>query len=207
LKKLILILIAITFIGCGAKVNNQAAEYWYREMAQQIARNNLELAGDRYASLASEHLASPLLAEAALMMAAAHIDNEEYLLANFYYDEYAKRFGDRKNADLIAYLKLYADYKGVKRSLRDQKLVLDTINRAEEFAKLRISSDFLPYAETIKAKLLLNNYELSQEIAGLYDRLDKPGAAAIYRKKGAFAPIEDGEYERSKTLWIRRIFE
>ncbi|GHS89557.1 outer membrane protein assembly factor BamD [Campylobacterota bacterium] len=200
--------LAALFFGCAKPdISDQSAEYWYRQMAAQIAKNNLDLAGDRYSSLASEHLASPLLAEAALMMANAHIDNEEYLLANFYFDEYLRRFGGRATSDRANYLKLLADYKGIKRDSRDQKLILDAIAHADEFKRANAASAFLPYSDTLKAKMRLANYELSQKIASLYDRMDKPNAAAYYRKIGGFKPIKDGEYEPSQPFWLRKIFE
>ncbi|GHV09274.1 hypothetical protein AGMMS50229_19130 [Campylobacterota bacterium] len=157
--------------------------------------------------MASEHIASALLKEAALLMANAHSANEEYLLANFYLDEYLKRYGDRENNDWINYLKLYADYRGFKQPLRNQKLLLDSIVRCEDYVARFGESELEIFVQTLMTKLRLANAELSGNISSLYRRLDKDDAAALYAKKGEFAPIDEGEYEGARRLWIRQIFE
>ncbi|MDR2639693.1 MAG: outer membrane protein assembly factor BamD [Helicobacteraceae bacterium] len=203
----ILILGALA-LGCSQKdISNQSAEYWYRQVSDQIARNNLELAGDRYSSLLGEHAGSPLLAEATLMMAMAHLDAEEYLLANFYLDEYAKRFGAAQNTDRIAYLKLLSDYRGIKRALRDQKLALDAMDKSEAFVSRFGASQLKPYAATINAKTKLFNHELSLKIADLYRRMGKEDAAKYYEAIGAFKPIGEGKWEPSWSWAPKSWFE
>ncbi|MDR1451439.1 MAG: outer membrane protein assembly factor BamD [Helicobacteraceae bacterium] len=189
------LLIALT-IGCARQdISNQSAEFWYRQISERIARGNLELAGDSYSSLAGEHAGSPLLSEATLMMAAAHLDEEEYLLANFYFDEYLKRFGAAQNTDRIAYLKLLSDYRGIKRALRDQKLALDLAEKTDSFAAQFGTSEFKPFAASINMKARLFSYELDAKIADLYRRLGKEEAAKYY--ENVFAPIGDGKWEPS----------
>ncbi|MDR1912208.1 MAG: outer membrane protein assembly factor BamD [Helicobacteraceae bacterium] len=203
----VLAALALT-IGCSQKdVSNQSAEYWYRQVSEQIARGALELAGDRYSSLAGEHFGSPLLAEATMMMALAHMDAEEYLLANFYLDEYAKRFGAARDSDRIAYLKLLSDYRGIKRALRDQKLILDVMERSESFVSRFAASELKPFAAAINVKTKLMNNELSKNVAALYSRQDKEKAAQYYEKQGEFKPIQDGKLESSKSWWLRSWFE
>ncbi|MDR0665347.1 MAG: outer membrane protein assembly factor BamD [Helicobacteraceae bacterium] len=195
-------------LGCSQKeVSNQSAEYWYRQVSEQIVRGNIELAGDRYSGLAGEHFGSPLLAEATLMMAIAHLEAEEYLLANFYLDEYAKRFGARQNADRIAYLKLLSDYRGITRPLRDQKLALDAIERSEAFVSRFGESRFKPFAATIGVKAKLFSRELSLKIADLYRRLDKEEAAKYYEAFGEFKPANDGKWEPSYSWFPKSLFE
>jgi outer membrane protein assembly factor BamD len=195
-------------LGCAQKdISNQSAEYWYRQVSEQIARSNIELAGDRYSSLLGEHSGSPLLAEATLMMAMAHLDAEEYLLANFYLDEYAKRFGATQNTERIAYLKLLSDYRGIKRALRDQKLALDAAEKTRAFVSRYGASDFKPFVAAINAKTRLFNHELSVKIADLYRRMGKEKAAKYYEAIGAFEPIKDGEWEPSWSWAPKSWFE
>ncbi|MDR2153177.1 MAG: outer membrane protein assembly factor BamD [Helicobacteraceae bacterium] len=203
-----MIFVAALALGCSQKgVSNQSAEYWYRQVSEQIARGALESAGDRYSSLAGEHFGSPLLAEATLMMATAHLEAEEYLLANFYLDEYSKRFGAKQNADLIAYLKLLADYRGITRSLRDQKLALDAAEKTEAFAAQFGASDLKPFVATINAKTKLFNREISLKIADLYRRLGKENAAKYYEAFGEFKPAKEGKLEPSKSWFPKSWFE
>ena len=72
--------------GCASKekeVFNMPATYWYEQIAKEIKSQDLEKADSFYTSLASEHIESPLLPDAMMMLANAHIQDEEYLLANF----------------------------------------------------------------------------------------------------------------------------
>ena len=45
-----------------------------------------------------------------LILVNAHIDEEEYVLANFYLDEYIKRFGLSKDIDYARYLKIKSKF-------------------------------------------------------------------------------------------------
>ena len=42
------------------------------------------------------------------------MDEEEYALANFYLDEYIKRFSLSKDIDYVRYLKIKANFWGLK---------------------------------------------------------------------------------------------
>ncbi|MGE4295386.1 MAG: outer membrane protein assembly factor BamD [Campylobacterales bacterium] len=194
--------------GCAQPVvSNQAAEYWYRQMAKEISRHNLDLAGDHYASLTSEHVRSPLIKEATLMMAMAHLENEEYLLANFYLDEYVKRYSSKGEVDRPRFLKLVADYKGIIRAGRDQKLLLDGVDRAGSYAAANGDSELAPYAATLHTRTRLAASDLELKIADLYGRLGKPDAAAYYRQKARFGPAAEGEVAPPSAGWPRSWFE
>ncbi|MDD4506961.1 MAG: outer membrane protein assembly factor BamD, partial [Sulfurospirillaceae bacterium] len=61
--------------GCASKtkeVFNMPATYWYDQIAKEIKNQDLEKADGFYTSLASEHIETPLLAEAMMMLANAH---------------------------------------------------------------------------------------------------------------------------------------
>ena len=112
LKNVILILSLSFFLtACSQKSErtqeyNKPALYWYNKMLKDISTGFLQEADDTYTSLESEHRNSPLIPTALLILANAHIDNEEYQLANFYLDEYIKRFALSKNIDYVRYLKI-----------------------------------------------------------------------------------------------------
>jgi outer membrane protein assembly factor BamD len=176
-------------------------------MAWEIGRNNLDKAGDHYSSLASEHFASSLLKEATLMMADAHIDKEEHLLANFYLDEYIKRYGNRENSDRVNFLKLIADYKGIRLPMRDQRLIMDTALKSREFADRFGSSELAIYALTLNTKIRLAQAELYASAAKLYAKNGKEKAAAMYGDISRAIPIDEGSYESSRRSWVRQLFE
>ena len=72
----------------------------------------MDKADSYYISLKSEHMRSPLMPTAILMLAHAHMNDEKYRLANFYLDEYSKRYGEGHNREYIEYLKIKASFLG-----------------------------------------------------------------------------------------------
>lgn len=207
-KIILLAAVTVLVIGCAKPdITGQTAEYYYRQMAEQISRSNLDRAGEYYASLSGEHISSSLLREATLLMAYAHIDKEEYLLANFYLDEHLKRFGSKDNSDRVGFIKLLADYKGIKRALRDQKLLIDLIEKTQAYEDRYPNSAFICYAQTLKTKTLLAKSELDGKISELYYRLDKPLAQQYYGKQAELKLKADGEFEPTTTWWPRSWLE
>lgn len=201
--------VAVVLAGCSSKQEeyNKPADYWYQKMVKETMRGDLEQADKMFTSLQSEHIRSPLIQEAMLIMAQAHTDSEEYILANYYLDEYAKRYGDKKNVEFAEYLKIKASFLAFKRANRDQQLILDTQKEIEDFLKEYPGSPYAPYANTMLLKLTLANKSINENIAGLYDRIDKPQAADKYRADANISWIDGIKYEKADTPWYRAIFE
>ncbi|MEN8251298.1 MAG: outer membrane protein assembly factor BamD, partial [Bacteroidota bacterium] len=76
---------AFLFVGCSKDEEvaefNKPALYWYQQMADSITRGNLDKADSYFISLKSEHMRSPLMPTSLMMLAHAHMNKEEYLLA------------------------------------------------------------------------------------------------------------------------------
>lgn len=198
----------VLFLGCSKQpVSDQAAEYWYLQATKEVARYSLDPASESYSSLIAEHPRSALIKEATLIMATAHLENDEYLLANFYLDEYAKRFSIKKEADRVQFLKLMANYKGVIRSGRDQKLLLDGATTVENFLAKYHSSDLAPYAHTLLARTELASTDMNAKIASLYTRLQKPLASEYYYEKSAHQVSQNGKVTPPVVRWPRSWFE
>lgn len=202
-------LAALLLSGCSDKEpeTNKPAIHWYQQIIKEVGRGNLEGAGNYYTSLLGEHVRSPLLGEAMLIMAGAHMRNEEYLLANFYYDEYIKRFGTRNNLAYLKFLKLKANYYGLKNPKRDQKLLIDTQSESAEYLLHHADSVYEPFAQTIVTNIVASEDAMNKEIAELYERIDKPDAAAFYREKEKSSFITGVTIIPPETSWIRDLFE
>lgn len=200
---------ALLLGGCSSKDEevNKPADYWYKKIVKESARFDLEKADEAHTSLRSEHIRSPLLPEATLLLALAHIDNEEYMLANFYLDDYAKRFGDKKNNDFIKYLKIKANFKAFKQPGRDQNLLLETIEEANNYLKEYKTSPYAVYVESILVKLELARDTQNKNIASLYKRIDKPQASKFYEDKTKASYLKTEPYQEPERSMIRRIVE
>ncbi|WP_321314401.1 outer membrane protein assembly factor BamD [Halarcobacter sp.] len=200
------------FSACSQKSEkiqefDKPALYWYNKMADEISTGFLEDADDTYISLESEHRNSPLLSTALLILANAHIDEEEYELANFYLDEYIKRFALSKNIDYVRYLKIKANFQGFAYDLRDQQLIEDTISQIEDFIKNFPRSPYTPLVNTMNARLYMAKATLDKEIADLYERLDKPKAAKLYNEKVKKSWVNPEEIEPVDVPFYRYPFE
>jgi outer membrane protein assembly factor BamD len=215
MKKTRMIILGVTaisvmmFSGCASKKEefNKPAEYWYKEMLKDIARGDLEHADTSFTSLQSEHIRSILIPEAMMMLAEAHIDSEEYVLANYYLDEYIKRYGDRKSTEFARYLKVKAGFLGFKKPLRDQQLLLDTTKDAEAFVKEYPNSIYRVYVDSILVKLYLGQRQLNDDIAGLYGRVGKPLAQKKYLEDANATGAGGIQYEKAVSPWYREAFE
>ncbi len=202
--------LVVLISGCGSKtkdVYNMPATYWYDEIAKEIKNRDLEKADLLYTSLVSEHIASPLLPEAMIMLSNAHVLEEEYLLANHYLDEYLKRYGNKENADYVRFMKIKANYEAFPNPNRNQQLLLDTISQTKDFIVRYPNSKFRPLAETILVRLELGEYFLNENIKGLYTRIDKPEAATVFDDKLQKSPLGGAKMVEPHIPWYRSWFE
>ncbi len=209
----ILLLVIFLFIlgGCAKKdsveVYNKPALYWYGQIVKEIKNQDLEKADDYFTSLSSEHVESPLLQTSMLILANAHIEEEEYILANFYLDEYIKRYGDRKNSQYAKFLKIKANFESFTKPNRNQQLIIDTIRNTKEFLDTYPNSQYVPMVNTILVKLKLANLQTTQEIASLYGRIDKPKASKIYKEKIDKSSLKEANMIKPHVPWYRAWFE
>ncbi|WP_331775856.1 outer membrane protein assembly factor BamD [Sulfurospirillum sp. 1612] len=210
--KILLLVTLIVFVtGCSTKekvaIYNKPALYWYNSIIKEVKNQDLEKADDYFTSLSSEHVESPLLPTSMLMLAHAHMQEEEYILANFYLDEYIKRFGNAKNTEYARFLKMKANFDSFLQPGRNQQLLLDTIQSTKAFVKRYPNSKFRPMVDTMLVKLELANFQLTEETASLYGRLDKPKAKKIYDEKIQKSPLKDAKMIKPHVSWFRSLFE
>ena len=194
--------------GCSSKVKQEyekPAVYWYQKLIQSVLAKNLEKAGEFFTSLESEHISSPLIPEAMLILAQAHIDTEEYLLANFYLDEYIRRYGNRSNKEFAKYLKIKASFLGLRSPHCDQKLILDTLKKTQEYIKEYPDGIYTPYIYTIQTKLKMTEYMINENISKLYKKRNKKKAAKIYEEKNSKSYIKKDDILIPTNSWINWI--
>ncbi len=195
-KKTVLASMALVFLFVGCSDDEEVAEfnkpalYWYQQIANSISNSGLDKADSYFISLKSEHMRSPLMPTAMMMLANAHMLEEEYLLANYYLDEYNKRYGEGDSREYTDFMKLKASFLGVTDVYKDQKLIMDNIAKSRTYITRYPGSLYAPLVNTMLIRLYMSQYLLNENIAALYDRTGKEEAAKIYRAKNEGSVIE-----------------
>lgn len=199
----------ILLTGCSKELDeyNKPAAFWYQKMIAAVSDGNVERADNYYSSLQSEHIGSPLLPEATLIMAMAHMQYEEYLLAEHFLTEYIKRYATPQQREYAEFMKVKAKYMALPNPRRDQGLIQDAIAEGAAFKRHYPRSIYFPAVDTMVTRLYLSEAALNESIAELYERLDKPKAAAFYRGIKPQPWIEWEKVEPAQTVWYRRLFE
>ncbi|WP_457750330.1 outer membrane protein assembly factor BamD [Sulfurimonas sp.] len=206
---LIMLVFSLLFSACSKEVDeyNKPAVYWYGKIVEAISKGNVDKADDYYSSLQGEHIGSPLLPEATMILAIAHMHNEEYLLTEHFLNEYVRRYANTNEKEFAEFLKIKAKYKALPNPRRDQVLIQDAIKDAKKFKQKYPHSMYYSLVDTMLTNLYLADASLNEAIADLYMRLDKPKAAAYYRALRPEPWINWKEIERANTPWYKEIFE
>ncbi|HUH42159.1 MAG TPA: outer membrane protein assembly factor BamD [Sulfurimonas sp.] len=201
--------LVLLFNGCSKNIEeyNKPAMYWYSKIVEQVSSGDLEHADNYYSSLQGEHIGSPLLPEATMMLAIAHMQQEEYLLSEHFLDEYIKRYATPNEKEDAEFLKIKAKYKALPHPRRDQVLIDEAIAQGELFKQTYPDSMYYEVVNTMLTRLYLAQFVLNEEISDLYDRLDKPKAAAYYRAVNPQPWIILDEIDRANASWYRAWFE
>ncbi|MFT5661013.1 MAG: outer membrane protein assembly factor BamD [Sulfurimonas sp.] len=199
----------ILLSGCSKDVDeyNKPAIYWYSQLVSAIANHDLDKADAFYSSLQGEHIGSPLLPEATLILAIAHMHYKEYLLSEHFSNEYVKRYANINEREFAEFMKIKAKYMALPNPRRDQVLMQEAIRDGEVFKRTYPKSMYYSIVDTMLTNLRMAEAALNESIANLYDRLDKPRSAAYYRSIRPQTWINWEAIDRAKTAWYREWFE
>jgi outer membrane protein assembly factor BamD len=210
-KSMLLALLIMLFIGCSdkdaVKEYDRPALYWYKNIVKNIASSNFDKADNYYISLRSEHMRSPLLPTATLILAQAHMEDQGYIMADYYLDEYLKKYASGKKIELAKFLKIKAAFLGLKDINRDQKLMIDTLTNVEKFTKDYPNSIYKPIVDTLKVRLHMAQYLLNENISRLYSRIDKDKAAQIYMEKNKNSMLNSADIKAPQESFFDKIFK
>lgn len=208
-SSLIAMALLVLFTGCGKDIEeyNKPAEYWYEKMVGAVANGNLEKADGYFSSLQSEHISSPFLAEATMIMAQAHMAQEEYLLAEHFLNEYIRRYATPEGREYAEFLKIKAKFLALPNPGRDQGLIDDTLKGVESFKINYPQSAYLPLINTMETQLQLARGDLNEKIAQLYERLGKSKGSEYYRSIAPVTWVKAEEIVNADIPWYREMFE
>lgn len=209
-QTLFVLMFATLFWGCSGKATvkeyDKPALYWYQALVKEVASSNLDKADNYYISLRSEHMRSPLLPTATMILAQAHMEDQAYVMADYYLDEYLKKYASGESVEQAKFLKIKAAFLGIKDINKDQKLMIDTLNEVKKFVNSYPKSSYLPVVQTLKVRLNMAQYMLNENIASLYSRIGKDDAATLYRDKNANSPLNIADIKAPKVGFIDSIF-
>ncbi len=199
----------ILFSGCAKDVEeyNKPAVYWYSKIIQNVSDGNLDKADDYYSSLQGEHIGSPLLPEATMILAIAHMHYEEYLLSEHFMNEYVKRYANPNEKEFAEFMKIKAKYMALPNPRRDQVLINEAIVQGEKFKRYYPDSMYYSVVDTMLTNLHMADAALNETIVDLYERIDKPKSAAYYRSIKPKNWIDWDNIDRANTPWYRAWFE
>jgi len=205
----ILSLLLIFFSGCTKEVKeyNKPAFYWYSKIVEVISQGDLEQADSYYSSLQGEHIGSPLLPEATMILALAHMNYEEYLLSEHFLNEYIKRYATANEKEEAEFLKVRAKYMALSNPRRDQALIDEALKSGEKFKYNYPNSMYEENIDTMLTRLYLAQAVLNKTIVDLYERLDKPKSAIYYKNVQDNSWVKWGDVNRADTPWYRAWFE
>jgi len=198
------------FLGCSSKdavhEYDKSALYWYKNIVKEVASSNLDKADNYYISLRSEHMRSPLLPTATMFLAQAHMEDQAFIMADYYLDEYLKKYALNSKVEQAKFLKIKAAFLGIKDINKDQKLMIDTLTEVDNFVSSYRNSIYLPVVQTIRVRLQMAQYMLNENIANLYKRIGKDKAVAIYRAKNQNSPLNIADIKAPKAGFLDSIF-
>jgi len=178
-------LLALSLLtGCAKKddVSNQTALFWHNSIYKNITKYNLDLADDRFTSLEIEHPNSQFIPIDLLNLAIAHLYNEEFQLAEFYINEYEKRYANRYEKEWCEYQKAKIKFLSLTNAYTNQKKIDDTLKFVNTVLNNYPDSIYRFELNTIKRKLEDTKIVFNDEVSKLYTRLDKPKSAEIYKE-------------------------
>lgn len=215
MKKLnifLLILSLLCFSACASKKEmfddyNLSDSAWLEKIIESVKKNDLEKADSEYISLYSEHINSPLLASAMLILSQAHAKEHEYLLANYYIDEYIKLYGNSKNYEWLNYLKIKNNFNAFSLPNRNQYLLNETLKEIDAFLFTNKNSQYSPLVNSIKTKLNLTKLMLETDIRDLYRRMGHDISESVYDEKIKNNELNDIKYLKPRLPWYRKLFE
>jgi len=209
-KSTLFAVLMLFLVACSnkdtVKEYDRPALYWYKKIIKNVSTSNFDKADNYYISLRSEHMRSPLLPTATMILAQVHMEDEGYLMADYYLDEYLKKYASGDRIEYAKFLKIKAAYLGVKDINKDQKLMMDTLKNVNIFIKEYPNSRYRPLVDTIKVRLSMAEYLLNDNIARLYQRIGKDKAAKQYSNKNANSALNLTDIEAPKEGFLDRLF-
>ena len=192
-------LITLLILGCSnttnnIKVNNiqkmDSAENIYTLIYKKIYQKNIDDADDLYIKLKTDFENSDLTKKAAKDLAIVHMQNKEYILANFYLQE---ALSIDSNDEFAKFLLIKNQFLAAVENQRDINYMQKALKALELNRNLVYSDDYVILANSMLTRVKLDILYKNREIGNLYQRLNKTNAAKLYLEKAKELGIDSKE--------------
>jgi len=191
MKNLTFIISIFLLIGCSQTNNSSLSpkkqtvkqeisdKYIYKSIYKNIRQNNLDSADDLYVKLKSDYEHSPYLKDAAKILAIAHMQNKEHILANFYIQEALQNSSD----DNLKYLLSKNQFMAAVMNSSDNTYITKAKEALKSDVDIIDDSDYQLLANSFLTRLKLQDIYNNLQTGTLYNRLGKSKAYKIYKSK------------------------
>jgi len=192
MKKTITLITTFLLIGCATTktVNNKlepkaevavaSDKVVYNRIYKDIKSNNLDNADDEYVKLKSDYENSPYLKDATAILAIAHMQKKEYILANFYIQEGLQI--DSGNTAL-QYALIKNQFNSALLVKSDSSYIKKALESLQSNVNLISDSEYQTLANSYITRLKLEDTYRSLQTGSLYKRLGKKDASNIYQNR------------------------
>ena len=138
---------------------------------------------EAYSAYREAHEHSPRIPKMIVALINSHLKKGEFLLAQFYCDEYLRDYPSGKERDEVDYLHLKILFYRYDRE-HDDRIAEQARTEAKHY--LSTHGNFSPYRSRVEAlleRLRQREKIRNEELAEFYKKRGKPKAEAIYREK------------------------
>jgi len=204
MRKVILALTTIFFIvGCADKQQpiNQTALFWHNYIFKHISTLQIDRADDDFTSLEVEHPNSQFIPIDLLNLSFAHSEDGEFELAQFYMNEYKNRYASKSEKEWADYTIAKFKFFSLKNSYTNQKQLNESLDFINKTISNYPDSIYNYELNTMKKKLELTKLLFRDRISKLYQKLDAPKSAEIYK-----TDINKSEITPPYIPWYKKIF-
>jgi len=154
--------------------------YIYNSIYRAIAIKNLDDADNSYIKLKTTYKNSNFTKKAALNLAIVHMQNGEYILANFYLQDYLTQ---EPSSEFAKFLLVKNQFLLAVKNQRDQSYIDRTINSLKMNKDLVDSSEYKLLLSSMLTRVAIDRVWHNKEIAKEYKRLKKDKAFRIHEKR------------------------
>ena len=182
-KNIVTILVLSLLFGCTnsnmVTKNENLDNSVYSKVLDSIYKQDLDTAADYYVKL-KEKEDNTKLKESATLLAIAHIEKKEYILANFYIQE---ALSIDSNSEFLKYLLVKNQFLAANLHNRDQSYMQKALKALQSNKGLVSDSDYKILANTMLTRVKLDMAWNNKEVGELYKSMNKLEAYKMYKQK------------------------